>query len=651
MQGDPYREFIYLRTYSRFRDDLGRRETWEETVDRYVDFMRENLQDKLTEKEYAEVREAIYNQEVMPSMRLLWTAGEAARKNNMAGYNCSFVAPTKLQDFGEILYISTSGTGAGFSVEEAAVDQLPVIATQTGKKKPVHVVPDSKEGWADALVYGMEVWYSGEDVEFDYSEVRPAGARLKTMGGRASGPDPLRNLLDFTRARILSRQGDRLRTIDVHDIVCKIGDCVVSGGVRRSALIGLSDLDDSDLRHAKTGAFWENEPQRALANNSAVYRSKPTMSQFMREWTSLIESGTGERGIFNRGGLMAQIPERRVEAWQHMGNAQGDRLEDEALVGTNPCGEITLLSKQLCNLTEVVVRAEDTEETLKAKVRIATILGTYQSTLTNFKYVSKQWKKNCDAERLLGVSLTGQYDNKLLVDPIASPAVFQALREHAVEVNKKYAKKLGVNQSTCITCVKPSGTVSQLVNAASGAHPRFGQYYIKNVRISATDPLFKMLRDQGVPFSPETGQSPESAHTYVIPFPIAAPKGAVTVADVTAIDHLEHWKRLKMNFTEHNPSITISVEEDEWLDVGAWVWKNWEVVGGLSFLPKSDHIYKLAPYEPISKAQYDEAVKAFPKIDFSQLTSYETDDQTTGAKSLACVSGVCEIDYAPAPVA
>lgn len=639
---DAYRQFIFYRTYSRWNDDLKRRETWEETVQRYMDFMKSKAGDKLTEADYKSVQEAIVNQEVMPSMRLMWAAGDAAQKNNMTAYNCSFIAPTKIEDFGEILYISTSGTGVGFSVEEAAVAQLPIIQSQTGKKLPAFVVPDSKEGWADAVVHGMTAWHNGEDVEFDYSEIRPAGARLKTMGGRASGPEPLKNLLTFARDKILSRQGERLKTIDVHDIICKIGDCVVSGGVRRSALIGLSDLDDSDIRHSKTGAFWEAEPQRALANNSAVYREKPTMAQFIREWVALIESGTGERGIFNRGGLVKQLPERRVEAWGHMGVAQGDRLEDDALVGTNPCGEITLLSKQLCNLTEVIARPGDTLETLKEKVRIATILGTYQSTLTNFKYVSSKWKKNCDAERLLGVSITGQYDCPLLIGKTA-PETFDELREHAVQVNKKYAKKLEVNQSTCITCVKPSGTVSQLVNSASGAHPRFGRFYIKNVRISATDPLFKMLVAQGVPYMPEVGQAMETAHTFVIPFPVAAPKDAITVQDISAIAHLEHWKVLKEHFTEHNPSITISVERDEWMEVGAWVWKNWDVVGGLSFLPKSDHIYQLAPYEPITEEKYKELSKSFPKIDFSKLSEFEVNDETEGAKALACVSGTCEI--------
>lgn len=643
LENDLYRQFIFYRTYSRWNDDLGRRETWGETVDRYVDFMRENLGDKLSEKDYTDVRAAIFEHRVMPSMRLLWTAGEAARKNNMAGYNCSFIAPTKLEDFAEILYISTSGTGAGFSVEQAAVDQLPVVAVQSGKKQPIHFVADSKEGWADALTLGLKTWHAGEDIEFDYSLVRPAGARLKTMGGRASGPDPLRNLLTFTREKVLSRQGSRLRPIDVHDIICKIGDCVVSGGVRRSALIGLSDLDDDEIRRAKTGAFWETEPQRALANNSAVYREKPTMAQFMREWISLVESGTGERGIFNRGGLTAQLPERRVEAWGHMGVAQGDRLEEDALIGTNPCGEITLLSKQLCNLTEVVAREDDTEETLKEKVRIASILGTYQSTLTNFKYVSKQWKKNCDAERLLGVSITGQFDCPLLVGDKA-PAVFDALREHSVAVNKRYAKKLGINQSTCVTCVKPSGTVSQLVNSASGAHPRYASHYIRRIRISTTDPLFKMLKDQGVPFQPEVGQSMETAHTFVLSFPVAAPKNALTVHEISAIDHLEHWKIVKKHFTEHNPSITISVDKDEWMEVGAWVWKNWDIVGGLSFLPKSDHVYQLAPYEPITEEEYKKLAAEFPKIDFSKLSEYEFDDETTGNKELACTSGVCSID-------
>lgn len=647
IQMTPFQAFIFLRTYSRFVDDLGRRETWEEAVDRYVAFMRENVGDKFKESEYAELKEAILTQRVMPSMRLFWSAGEAARRSNMTGYNCSYLAPSSPKDFGDILYIMCSGTGAGFSVEQKAVDELPVVARQTGKTRPVFVVQDSKEGWADALVVGMSTWFEGDDIDFDYSLIRPLGARLKTFGGRASGPDPLKSLLTFTREKMLSRQGEKLRPIDVHDILCKTGEVVVSGGSRRSAMISLSDLDDSDMRHSKTGAFWENQPQRTMANNSAVYTEKPTMTQFMREWMALAESGTGERGILNRGMLAKQVPERRMEAWRRMGVAEGDYIT--GIIGVNPCGEINLLSNQLCNLTEIVARSSDTKETLLEKVRLATMLGTYQSMLTKFRYVSSKWKKNCDAERLLGVSITGQFDCPLITGD-GSEQLLEEMRSYAIKVNKQYAKRLGINESTAITTTKPSGTVSQLVNSSSGAHPRFSKYYIRRVRISGTDPLFKMLRDQGVPYYPEVGYTNETAHTFVLEFPVAAPEDAVTNEDVTAIAQLEHWKKLKIHYTEHNPSVTIYVGEDEWLEVGAWIWRNWESVGGLAFLPKTNHVYQLAPYEAISKDEYREMVTAFPKIDFSALTQYEADDQTTGAKDLACSSGVCSIDDVVPPM-
>ncbi|HSE34761.1 MAG TPA: ATP cone domain-containing protein, partial [Candidatus Paceibacterota bacterium] len=451
-------EFVYYRSYSRWIDAEQRRETWVETVDRYMSFMRENLDKKLTEKEYDEVREGILKMETMPSMRLMWAAGSAARKTNVCGYNCSFIAPSKIEDFGEIMYLSMCGTGVGFSVESHTVQQLPLIKKQNGKVVKKHVVGDSKEGWADAFVQGLQAWFDGTDIVFDYSQLRPAGARLMTMGGKSSGPEPLRNLIDFSREKILKRQGRRLTNLDVHDIICKIGEVVVSGGVRRSALISLSDLDDYDMRHAKDGQFYVTEPQRMMANNSAVYVQKPSTAEFMDEWISLMKSGSGERGIFNRGSLMTQIPERRRKGFEKHG------LDT---CGTNPCGEIILKSKQFCNLTEVVVRSEDTKAQLLRKIRVAAILGTYQSTLTNFKYLSKEWRKNCEEERLLGVSLTGQWDNPALVH---DPKILKELRDEAVAVNKQYAKRFGINQSTSVTCVKPSGTVSQLVDASSGMH-------------------------------------------------------------------------------------------------------------------------------------------------------------------------------------
>lgn len=860
-----YQNFIFLRTYARWVESENRRETWGEAVKRYVDFMKENLGDKITEQEYSEIQQAILEHKVMPSMRLLWAAGSAARKTNATGYNCSFLAPTKIEDFGEVLYLLTCGCGVGFSVERHVVEKLPIVSAQNGEMLPVHVVEDSREGWAKALIAGMKAWYSGVDIEFDFSLVRPAGARLHTMGGRASGPAPLKGLLEFTREKILSRQNDKLRPIDVHDILCKIGDIVVMGGVRRSSEISLSDIDDSDMRNAKMGAFYIQEPQRTMANNSVAYKSKPTQQEFMEEWISLMKSGSGERGIFNRSGLEEQMPMRRWQitgehyhtmgvnpcfdgdtiietirgpkkikditeptrvytmdddgtlttelasaSWKTRENAKTlkvtftsgkelivtpehqiyvpdkgwtmakdlvkydkvvhlqrqrrgaayagikltsedkncfrmehrfvyeethgkiqdgydvnhidrntynnsiDNLEvlshsDHATLTRNQvpnnhqvqgedgrfisgpwsnrgekriihlpeflrsnlhqyarvlkveegpvvdvydisvnrthnvianfvvahnCGEIMLRSKQFCNLSEVVARVDDTLETLKEKIRLATIIGTYQSSLTYLPYLSNDWKENCEEERLLGVSITGQYD----CPEVRKPRTLKKLRDYAVEINRDYAKRIGINPASAITCTKPSGTVSQLVDTSSGAHPRYAEYYIRRVRVSSTDPILKMLIDQGVPYNKDNDM------TYVLEFPMKSPDGAITKDNVTALDQLAHWKVLKENFTEHNPSITVYVGEDEWIAVANWLWENWDVVGGLSFLPKDNHVYKLAPYEPVSKEKYQELVSSFPEIDFSQLVNYETDDQTQGSKELACVSGVCDID-------
>jgi len=622
-------EFVFYRTYARWIPDEGRRETWLDTVDRYISFMRENVGKKLSDKDYKDVREAMLQQDAMPSMRLLQFAGEPARRSNVCAYNCSFIAPSKLQDFGEIMYILMCGTGLGFAVESSNVQALPQIKFQNEKKLQLFVIPDTKEGWADSLVHGMKTWFSGKDVEFDFSKLRPAGARLKVMGGRSSGPDPLRAVLEFSREKILSRQGRRLSNIDVHDIVCKIGEVVVAGGVRRSALISLSDLDDAAMRDAKKGQFYLTEPQRSMANNSAVYLEKPENDVFLEEWVALMKSGSGERGIFNRGSLKNTLPKRRLSSLKN--NVNG--------LGTNPCGEIILNSKQFCNLSEVVARAEDTEKTLLHKARIAAILGTYQSTLTDFGYLSKEWKSNCDKERLLGVSITGQWDSSV----VRKPDVLRKMKAETIRVNKIYAKKFGVNESTCITCVKPSGTVSQTVDSSSGMHPRHAEYYIRRIRISANDPLFVMVKDQGVPYHPEVGQSKEGANTYVLEFPVKAPDGAIFKNDLTAIEQLEHWKVVKENFTEHNPSVTISVGENEWLGVANWVYNNWDIVGGLSFLPRDNHVYQLAPYEEITKEQYEETTKHLGKIDFSKIVLYEKQDMTEVKKELACVSGTCEV--------
>ena len=635
-KNNPLGEFVYLRTYARWIESEQRRETWIETVDRYVGFMKENLGDKLTKREYAEVREAILSQQVMPSMRAMQFAGAPARKCNTCFYNCSFTAPVKLEDFAEIMYLSMQGCGVGYAVESQNVQQLPQIEKQMGEKLPMHVVTDTKEGWCDALTLGLRTWYSGKDIEFDFSMIRPAGARLKTMGGKASGPEPLRSLLGFACERILKRQGRRLRNIDAHDIICKIGECVVAGGVRRTAMISLSDLDDVDIRDAKKGQFFLTDPYRSVANNSAVYESKPSNAELMDEWVALMKSGTGERGIFNRGSLEKTMPERRLKYLQ---KKHGKKNGFIGQVGTNPCGEIILQSKEFCNLSEVIARENDTEATLVRKAKLATLLGTYQSTLTKFNYISKDWTDNCEAERLLGVSITGQWDSPVVRDA----KVMRKMRAATVKANEAYAKRFGIPASKSITCVKPSGTVSQTFDCSSGIHPRHSQYYIRRVRISATDSLFKMMRDQGVVAHPEVGQNANEATTFVLEFPVKAPHGSVFKNDLTAMQQLEYWKMVKLNYTEHNPSATISVGDEEWVAVVAWISDNWDIIGGLSFLPRENHVYRLAPYEAIDKKTYERLAATFPKIDYSKLIIYERTDETDQKKELACVGGTCEI--------
>ena len=576
------------------------------------------------------MRHAILCQHVMPSMRLLWSAGEAARGNNAAAYNCSFVAPSRIEDLAEIMYLLMCGVGVGFSVETQNVQLLPIIQRQTGEVLPTHVVADSKEGWGDALKAGLRAWYEGRDIAFDYSRVRPEGARLRTMGGRSSGPRPLRALLDYARAKILAAQGRRLRNIDVHDIICMIGEVVEMGGVRRSALISLSDFDDEEMRRAKAGHFYLSEPQRAMANNSAVYNEKPPATEFLEEWLALAKGGTGERGLFNRGAVLGQIPERRREGFApHLPRS-----------GTNPCGEIILRSKQFCNLTEVVARSDDTEETLLAKMGIAALLGTYQSMLTHFPYISAEWRENCEEERLLGVSITGQWD----CPAVRNPKTLARLRAHAVDANRLYARRFGIRESAAVTCVKPSGTVSQLVDSASGMHPRFAKHYLRRIRISASDPLFALLRDQKFPYHPEVGQLETSATTYVLEFPVQAPEGSVTRGDLPALAQLEYWKMVRQSYAEHNPSVTVTVGPEEWIEAANWLYNHWDLLGGLSFLPRTETVYQLAPYEELSKEEYEERASRLPAVDFSRIVVYETEDTTRGAREPACVSGVCELD-------
>ena len=585
-------EFVYYRTYSRWIPEEGRRETWIETVDRYVDFMKENLGSKLTDAEYAEVREGILKQEAMPSMRLLQFAGKAARKTNVAAFNCSFTAPQKLEDFAEMMYISMCGTGVGFSVESQYVQKLPQIKKQTGKKVSAFTIPDSKEGWCDALTLGLKTWFDGKDIEFDFSELRPAGARLATMGGKSSGPEPLRALLAFSRSKILSRQGRRLSNIDVHDICCKVGEIVVSGGVRRSAMISLSDLDDPEMRAAKTGQFWMNEPQRMMANNSAVYAEKPGSTQFLEEWLSLAKSGTGERGIFNRGGMVTQLPARRRKFLK----------EEINKVGTNPCGEIILQPKEFCNLSEVVRPGRGHRGNPDEKDAPCDHFGHLPVHAHQFPLPFK----GMEAELRPRTAFRGLHHRPVGFLAVRDENVLRNLRDYAIKVNEEYAKRFGINASMAITCVKPSGNLSQTVDSSSGLHPRHAKYYIRRVRIATTDALFQMLKDQKCPYFPEVGQSLSSANTYVIEFPVKAPESAVTKNDLTALDQLEYWRKVKSNYTEHNPSVTISVGENEWIGVADWVYKNWELIGGISFLPREDHAYLLAPYEEITKERYEQ---------------------------------------------
>lgn len=630
---DIYGYIIYLRTYSRWNEKLGRRETYIETVDRYMDLMRSKLGSKLDENMYSIIKNKILKQEVMPSMRLLQCAGPAVERENICAYNCCFIAPTCLEDIRDVMYISMCGTGVGFSVEKQFVDQFPEVKMiKHDIKTETYVIADSKEGWCDAFLLGLKTWFDGRDIIFDYSKVRKSGARLKVMGGRASGPQPLKDLLEFSRRIIYQprNNNERLTSLQIHDIICKVGQIVVAGGVRRSALISLSDLNDAELRGCKNGNFWVSNPQRSLSNNSAVYNSKPSDEQLLTEWKSLIESHSGERGIFNRSSLAEQLPERRVKFL-------GDKIKT---LGTNPCGEILLQSHQFCNLSTIVCRPEDTVETLKEKIKYAAILGTYQSTLTDFKYVSPKFKANVEAERLLGVSITGQFDCKTVRDP----QVLSMLKKIAVDTNVEYAKKFGINASTAVTAVKPEGTVSEMVGCSSGIHPAFSQYYDRRVRFNVNDPLFHLQRDQGAEYYPEVGQSHNNATTFVVSYPKESAAGSVSYTNVTAVEMVQYQMMVKKYYTEHNPSCTINVGDNEWISVLYEITKNWKLVGGLSFLPRNDMVYELAPISPLTKEEYEKKKKRFDdlNLDLSKLTYYEKNDKHVDVKKeLACVSGQC----------
>ena len=628
-----YQEFIYLSRYSRWLPEKERRETWDETVARYFNFFTEHLNEtheyKLSKSLRTELEEAVLSQKFMPSMRCLMTAGEALKRENIAGYNCSYIAVDKPSAFDEILYVLMNGTGVGFSVERQFVSQLPTIAEEFHQTDTTIVVADSKLGWAKAMKELVGMLYVGQIPRWDLSKVRPAGAILKTFGGRASGPEPLESLFNFSVTIFQNAAGRKLSSIEAHDIICKIAEIVVVGGVRRSALISLSNLSDDRMRAAKSGQWWNEQGQRALANNSACYQEKPEIGIFMDEWKSLYDSKSGERGIFNR--ISAQ---KQAE--------KNGRRESEHLFGTNPCSEIILRNREFCNLSEVVVRTTDTKESLLEKVRLATILGTFQATLVNFKYVSSLWKKNCEEERLLGVSLTGIMDCKLTNGKgVGLEKLLDELREQAIKTNEEFAKKIGINKSVAITCVKPSGTVSQLVNAASGIHARHNPYYVRTIRGDKKDPLTKMMIDIGFPVEDDV-MNP--SHTSVFSFPMKVDRGAVFRTDMTALEQLELWLIYQKHWCEHKPSVTISVKEEEWLEVGAWVYKHFDYMSGVSFLPFSEHTYKQAPYQDCKKEEYEVLLNKMPKnVEWDKLTKYEKTDMTVGVQELACSAGFCEI--------
>lgn len=627
---DQYQEFIHLSRYARWNEIENRRETWPETVQRYVDFFGNKFPGYPKERVY----EAIVNMDVMPSMRALMTAGPALERDNIAGYNCSYLPIDHPRAFDEALYILMCGTGLGFSVERQFVNQLPIVAEEFYHSDTKIQVKDSRIGWAASLRELISLLYAGQIPKWDLSKLRPAGAKLKTFGGRSSGPAPLDDLFRFSVELFKRAAGRKLNSLECHDLVCKIADVVVVGGVRRSALISLSNLSDDRMRNAKNGAWWEENPQRALANNSAAYTEKPEVGIFMKEWLTLYESKSGERGIFNRVAALKKA-------------AENERRDINFDFGTNPCGEIVLRPNGLCNLTEVVIRESDTIERLREKVEIATIMGTYQSMMTDFRYIRNIWKKNAEDERLLGVSLTGIMDHAVLSGKKEwlhyedSPqAWLEDLRLTTIRVNKEWAEKLGINQSAAITTVKPSGTVSQLVGSGSGIHTRYSKYYVRTVRADIKDPLAIMMKDQGVPCEPDV-MKPEA--TLVFSFPIKSPENSVFRNDLTAIEQLEHYLLVRNNWCEHNPSITVYVRENEWLEVGAWVYKHFDELGGVSFLPHSDHVYRQAPYQEIDEQTYLDLKNKMPVIDWTKLAEYEKEDMTTGTQELACVSGNCEI--------
>ena len=614
-------EFIYKRTYSRWLEEENRREDWPETIERFIGFIISERPD-IPEKTVNKIRKYMMEFAVMPSMRFLWAAGPAAKFDNTCIYNCSFAKINCVESFAECLYILMCGTGFGFSIESEEVEKLPEIPViKSGRGLDTIPIFDSKAGWADSVKMLMNNLYDGQNIYFDYSQIRLEGARLNTMGGRASGPAPLVKLHDFIRETMHNAQGRKLTTLEAHDICNQIAEIVVVGGVRRSSQISLSDLNDEEMRHAKE---WPFPIKRAMANNSAVFREKPSAADFLIEWGALAKSGTGERGIFNLEAAQKKAPSRRYAP---------------LIQGTNPCGEIMLRDMEFCNLSEVVVREDDDLDSLLDKVETATWLGVIQSSFTYFPYLRKEWKKNCDVEALLGVSLTGQMDNP----SVLTSEALKALKSRVLRISRKASGILGTKMPAATTCVKPSGTVSQLVDSASGVHPRYSQYYIRRYRIAARDPLFRMLKDLGIKASPEVGQDKKNASTWVLEFPVKAPDNCITRKDVTALDQLKHYKNLQHNWCEHNASMTVYVRDDEWFEVGNWVYQNWDIINGVSFLPYDGGKYELAPYEEIDIHSYERLIKTLPLINYTHLSKYENSDNTQGKAEYACVGDKCEI--------
>jgi len=628
-----YQNFIALSRYARWLPENKRRETWKETVCRYFDFMEKHLEEntkyKLTPTTRKELENAVVNLKIMPSMRALMTAGPALEKNHIAGYNCAYLSVDSPQAFDECLYILMHGTGVGFSVERQHINKLPEVSSMFTENDKVIRVTDSKEGWQQAYKELLASIWKGSVPQWDMSNVRPKGSRLKTFGGRASGPEPLNELFHFSVDLFKRASGRKLTSYECHRLMCKIAEIVVVGGVRRSALISLSNLTDERMRHAKSGQWWSDTPEMALANNSVCYTEKPDMGIFMSEWLGLYESKSGERGIFNRKAAIAQVEKT-------------GRRDTDHQFGCNPCSEIILRDGQFCNLTEVVVRSGDSDVDIIEKIRLATILGTFQASLTNIRKLRAKWLHNTEEEALLGVSLTGIMDNSLMNRPTDKLAdVLDTCKLMSIHTNKIWSKKLGINQATATTAIKPSGTVSQLVDSASGIHTRHNDYYLRRVRADAKDPIAQLMEDEGVPCEPDV-MKPDSVQVFT--FPMKAPKGAIFRDDKTAIQQLELWLMYQRHYCEHKPSVTISVKEHEWMEVGAWVYKHFDEVSGVSFLPHSDHTYQQAPYEDCDKQTYDEARRAMPKsVNWARIEEYELSDTTKGMKTLACSGSTCEL--------